>query len=238
LPQARKNAVLEKSLPPADPNKDARLKREAEVEDKTIKRICEELNVRIHEVIYSSPFSDLRAYLYQVNPDGHCLYSAIADQLALLGIISPDQAHYAVTRHAASEYIWNHPADFLPFLSGENDFSAGVMSPRSFENYCAAIRDSAVWGGEPEILALSRAFNIPIHVVQGASPGVVVHNPRRAPEEGDAMNKGTKVVRISYHRRMYGLGEVGFTLMLISGCSLIEPAHSITTPCALRANFQ
>ena len=104
--------------------------------------------------------------------------------------------------------MWTHPDEFLPFLledqPGASD--SGFMSPQSFERYCAAIRDTSVWGGEPEILALSRAYNVPIHVVQGGAPPVVVHNPTGAPKEGDVME--SKVVRISYHRRLYGLGEV------------------------------
>src|SRR4051794_23713967 len=146
--------------------------------------------------------------LHQINADGHCLYSAVADQLALLSIIPSSQATYTNARLVASNYIWSHPEDFLPFLPDETLGSSGLMSPRSFENYCAAIRETSVWGGEPEILALSRAFNVPIHVVQGASPPVVVHNPVGAPADGDIMDKDKKVVRISYHRKMYGLGEV------------------------------
>lgn len=81
------------------------------------------------------------------------------------------------------------------------------MSQREFEQYCLSIRDTAVWGGEPEILALSRAYNVPIHVVQAGTPPVVVHNPVGAPNAGDATDK--RAVKISYHRKMYGLGEVG-----------------------------
>ncbi len=77
------------------------------------------------------------------------------------------------------------------------------MTPKQFEQYCANIRDTAIWGGEPEIMALSKAFNVPIHVIQGAKPHVVVHNPDNEPPPENA-----PVVRISYHRRMYGLGEV------------------------------
>jgi len=189
--QARKTAVLMKNQPAIDHDADARLKREAELEEKTIKRICEELDLRIHEI----------------NADGHCLYSAVADQLALLSIIPPSHATYTNTRLVASNYIWSHPEDFLLFLPDESSSSSGLMSPRSFEQYCAAIRETSVWGGEPEILALSRAFNVPIHVVQGTSPPVIVHNPVGAPADGDITDKEKKVVRISYHRKMYGLGE-------------------------------
>lgn len=68
------------------------------------------------------------------------------------------------------------------------------------------MRDTAAWGGEPEILALSRAFNVPIHVIQGGTPPVVVHEP-----QGDGSSPAVdqkNIVYISYHRRLYGLGEV------------------------------
>lgn len=80
------------------------------------------------------------------------------------------------------------------------------MSRAEFERYCINIRDTGAWGGEPEILALSRAYNVPIHVVQGRNPPVVIHNPTGGPQDGHLND--SRVVRISYHRRMYGLGEV------------------------------
>jgi hypothetical protein len=78
------------------------------------------------------------------------------------------------------------------------------MTPQQFEQYCMTIKDTGTWGGEPEILALSRVYNVPIHVVQGGVPRIVEHNP------GPSPRPFSKVVRISFHRRMYGLGEVWF----------------------------
>ncbi|KAF9069681.1 OTU-domain-containing protein [Rhodocollybia butyracea] len=193
--QMRKAAALAESHSPSNPEAEARLAQEAKDEETNIKRICDELNVQIHEI----------------NPDGHCLYSAIADQLALLSILPPEQATHATTRLAACNYMYSHPDDFIPFLpstSGEDGpgaLNAGIISPKEFEYYCQAIRDTAEWGGEPEILALSRAFNVPIHVIQSGKPPVVIHNPTGTPNDGDIRDK--RVVRISYHRRMYGLGE-------------------------------
>ncbi|KAJ7709951.1 cysteine proteinase, partial [Mycena rosella] len=192
--QARKAASLAQNYVD-DPAAEARLQKEAKDEERDINRVCDELNLQIHEI----------------NPDGHCLFSAIADQLQLLSIIPAPQASYVNTRVAASTYIYTHPDDFLPFLpsaageDGAGALDAGLMSPQEFEQYCASIRDTAVWGGEPEILALSRAYNVPIHVIQGGQPPVVVHNPTDS--STDAQVTDERVVRISYHRRMYGLGE-------------------------------
>ncbi|EIW85224.1 OTU-domain-containing protein [Coniophora puteana RWD-64-598 SS2] len=193
--QARRAAAFAESYPESDPNVAARLEREAKQEEEMIKSTCDQLNLHI----------------YDINPDGHCMFSAVADQLALLQLIPESQANYASVRDVAARYMFAHPDNFIPFLpssvgedgAGSTD-DTGLMTPAQFERYCASIRDTAVWGGEPEILALSRAYNIPIHVVQGGTPPVVVHTPTGESQEPDAT---AKAVRISYHRRMYGLGE-------------------------------
>lgn len=71
-----------------------------------------------------------------------------------------------------------------------------------------------------QIQALSRAFNIPIHVIQCGPPVVVSHGGQddtfggaTTPEESAALGDG--VVRISYHRRMYGLGEVSWDMPVV-----------------------
>lgn len=43
-----------------------------------------------------------------------------------------------------------------------------------FLKYCDAVESTGVWGGQPEILAMSRAFKKPIHVVQAGTPMVKV----------------------------------------------------------------
>jgi OTU domain-containing protein 6 len=189
--QARKAAALAQSHAPIDQEADAKLGRETKEEEVSIKETCDKLGVQIHEI----------------PPDGHCLFSAVADQLALLHILPPNQANYVTVRAAASNFIYTHPDDFLPFLpsafgeDGVGATSAGFMTPQQFEQYCMTIKDTGAWGGEPEILALSRVYNIPIHVVQGGVPRIVEHNP------GPSPRLFSKVARISFHRRMYGLGE-------------------------------
>jgi len=122
-----------------------------------------------------------------------------------------------------------HSQDFVPFLpsvEGEDGAGAedsGIIGPREYARYCANIRDTAVWGGEPEILALSRAYAIPIHVVQSGQPPVVVHDPSGAPTTDNL--KDQRAVRISYHRRMYGLGEVCIFILIF-----VVPDYTTTPP--------
>ncbi|KAI0374815.1 cysteine proteinase [Pilatotrama ljubarskyi] len=190
--QARKAAALAETYAPTDSAADERLEREAKEEEEQIKKTCDELGLMIHEI----------------TPDGHCLFSAVADQLGLLGILPSSQATYATCRKAAADYIHSHPDDFLPFLPsdlGEDAAGAtepGLMNRDQFERYCATMRDTAIWGGEPEVVALSRAYNVPIHVVQGGKPPVVVHDPTDG-----KVSDSKRTVYISYHRRLYGLGE-------------------------------
>lgn len=210
--QARKVAALADQQPPIDAAASAKLEREAKDETRAINRICNELGLDMHEI----------------NPDGHCLFSAVADQLAILNLVPPHEAQYAFTRRAAAAYMLAHPEDFAPFLprvegeDGAGGDTSGVIGPREYARYCATIRDTGAWGGEPEILALSRAYAVTIHVVQGGQPPVVVHDPSGAPTTENL--KEQRAVRISYHRRMYGLGEHYNSLRPRTGI------HRITSP--------
>jgi len=217
--QDRKAAALAEQQAPIDADADAKLEREAKDEERAINRICNELGLEMHEI----------------TPDGHCLFSAVADQLAILNVVPPQAAHHVLTRKAAAEYMLAHPQDFVPFLpsvegeDGAGAGDAGTIGPQEYARYCASIRDTAVWGGEPEILALSRAYAVPIHVVQGGQPPVVVHNPNGAPTTDNL--KEQRAVWISYHRRMYGLGEHYNSLRPRTGFQRItSPLRNLLAP--------
>ncbi|KAG8765890.1 hypothetical protein FRC12_007222 [Ceratobasidium sp. 428] len=189
---ARKAEKLAAGLLPVDEDADARMKQEIKDEEDAILGECKTQGLQMIEI----------------PPDGHCLYTAIADQLALLGFIPSTAAVPTTTRTTAANYMFSHPDLFIPFLpsaSGEDGAGAdspGLISPKEFEIYCARIRDTGDWGGEPEIVALASAYKVPIHVIQAGSHRVVVHEPI-----GEQVAKPDAVVKISYHRRMYGLGE-------------------------------
>lgn len=189
---ARKAEQRAAELSPVDEAADAKMEREIKEEEAAILGECDVQGLQMIEI----------------PPDGHCLYTAVADQLALLGLIPSAAAVPATTRTAAATYMYAHPDAFIPFLpsiDGEDGAGAGLaglMTPKQFEIYCARIRDTGTWGGEPEIMALASAYKVPIHVIQSGPQRVVVH----APTDGQMAKPGA-VVKISYHRRMYGLGE-------------------------------
>lgn len=209
---------------------------EAEQERQGMGLACDSLGVDIHEI----------------NPDGHCLYSAIADQLVLQGLASSSGvSDYQGARRLTAQFMRQHKHDFAPFISDSDERMAGIenkeagreqtakihkldgefftqeglgenfcrhssaLSARTdrYLDYCHAVETTSVWGGQPEILAMSRALNTPIWVVQAGQPIVKVG------QEEIAQAATSKPLLISYHRRMYGLGEVSETDDLRGGCA-------------------
>jgi OTU domain-containing protein 6 len=185
------------------------------------------------------------------------MFNAISDQLVEIGLLPPQNGQdprYA--RQTAANYMLAHPDDFMPFLpsiTGEDSAGAtehdGLITESEFKKYCSNVAETGEWGGEPEVCsprilwpraqftrqiqALSRAFKVPIHVIQRGPPTIVSHGGDgdnfgggMTPEQSAA--QGDKVVRISYHKRMYGLGEVS-VLEAVGGflCSFC----STTTRC-------
>ncbi|ORY31963.1 hypothetical protein BCR39DRAFT_524815 [Naematelia encephala] len=201
--QARKREALLHSAPPSDPGWTAQLEKERQDEIRIISDACAVLGREI----------------YEIAPDGHCMFNAIADQLYQVGMIPAHQATNPLhLRRTAAQYMLAHPDDFMPFLpsiNGEDAAGAtddGLITEKEFKSYCRNVEETGEWGGEPEIQALSRHYNIPIHVIQRGPPTIVSHGGNNdtfggvlTPEQ--SASQGDRVVRISYHKRMYGLGE-------------------------------
>lgn len=135
----------------------------------------------------------------EIRADGHCLYSAIADQLQQLEIplgaapdSTPDVAAtlepYRLVRHAAAEYIEAHPNDFTPFLEEPLDY------------YIYKIKNTGEWGGQLELMALAKKYNVVISVLQGDGRVEEIH-PDRDNVEND------KQLWLAYYRHGFGLGE-------------------------------
>ncbi|SPJ90301.1 related to OTU domain-containing protein 6B [Fusarium torulosum] len=126
-----------------------------------------------------------------IAPDGHCLFSAVADQLGHNDIPLGDsdvqkEPAYKTVRRVASNYMLEHGDDFAPFL--EEDL----------EGYARKMRDTAEWGGQLELMALARQYKAEIRVVQDG------RLERIGEEEGA---ESGKTLWLAYYRHGYGLGE-------------------------------
>ncbi|UPL01255.1 hypothetical protein LCI18_012189 [Fusarium solani-melongenae] len=126
-----------------------------------------------------------------IAPDGHCLFSAVADQLGQHDIPlgagdGEKEPAYKTVRRAATAYMLEHGDDFAPFL--EEDLG----------DYARKMRDTAEWGGQLELTALARQYKAEIRVVQDG------RLERIGEDEGTASGK---TLWLAYYRHGYGLGE-------------------------------
>ncbi|OTB07028.1 hypothetical protein M426DRAFT_318389 [Hypoxylon sp. CI-4A] len=146
----------------------------------------------------------------EIQPDGHCLFSAVADQLQTRGVslASTDtgsdkdtkgkQPAYRVVRQAATEYMQTHPDDFAPFLE------------EPLDAYARKMRDTAEWGGQLELAALANAYHVKIRVVQDGRTETIEPAAAAAGEKEDGDGDGDgerKDIWLAYYRHGYGLGE-------------------------------
>ena len=139
---------------------------------------------------------------HEIRSDGHCLYAAVADQLkdSKIGLkpkirvdITDDEAQlkradtdYKVTRQVAAAYISQNAKDFLPFLE------------EPLDQYVTTIRDTGEWGGHLEILALAKAYEVNINILQGN--GKVEKIECGTDTENMAL-------WLAYYHHSFGLGE-------------------------------
>ncbi|KTW31324.1 uncharacterized protein T551_01396 [Pneumocystis jirovecii RU7] len=130
----------------------------------------------------------------QINPDGHCLYRAFSDQLAVRHGI---HVSYIELRAIAASYIREHEQDFIPFLF--NDETGEV---RDVESYCQDIEHTAMWGGEVEIIALARAYKVNVELIQMKGPPLKINYEPNSQSPLDDKN----AVKLSYYQHMYALG--------------------------------
>ena len=141
------------------------------IEDESIKAIVDAMGLRVKEI----------------KPDGHCMYSAIADQLN-------DGQNYQDIRKLASSYMRAHADDFLPFMTNQQ---GDMLSSTDFDEYCTNIEKTAEWGGHLELRAASQALSRQIQVVQMSAPTLII---------GEDLNDKAPL-KLSYHKHAYGLGE-------------------------------
>ena len=122
----------------------------------------------------------------EIRSDGHCLYAAIADQLKQNGItIATDLPDYKVIRRDTALFIQSHADDFIPFLE------------EPLDEYIVKIRDTAEWGGQLELMAITKVYGITINVLQGDGQVIRI----------EAEESTRKEAWLAYYRHSFGLGE-------------------------------
>jgi OTU domain-containing protein 6 len=125
-----------------------------------------------------------------IRPDGHCLFSACAHSMSpeQVSKSGPKKEPYQNVRYAAAEFMVANPDDFAPYME------------EPLESYVQKIRDTAEWGGQLELQAISRAYSININVLQ--ADGRVEKISCGTEKAAD-----THAVWVAYYRHTFGLGE-------------------------------
>ncbi|XP_029592057.1 deubiquitinase OTUD6B isoform X2 [Salmo trutta] len=126
----------------------------------------------------------------EISSDGHCMYRAVEDQLGQhgLGLTLKD------LRAKTAQHMRSHADDFLPFITNTN--TGDMYTADEFDKYCSDVADTAAWGGQLELRALTQILQRPIEVLQADSPAIMI---------GEEFNKSP--ITLIYMRHAYGLGE-------------------------------
>ncbi|KAF7818238.1 OTU domain-containing protein 6B [Senna tora] len=141
----------------------------------------------------------------EIKPDGHCLYRAVEDQLALLyGGTSPYT--FQELREMAAAYMKKHTSDFLPFFLSENmvEGDSDESLAHKFESYCKEVESTAIWGGQLELGALTHCLKKHIMIFSGSFPDVEMGKEYKSDGGIDSSNPS---IMLSYHKHAFGLGE-------------------------------
>lgn len=152
-------------------------------------------SLRVTEMVALQKILDERGLIIvHIAPDGDCLYNAVAHQLSQ--IKGFEQVTGKDMRRRAAKYLREHKDDFIPFLADE---SGEPLDGFEFEKYCHGVENESanggVWGGEPELNALSHSLERRIELIQ----------PTGLPTIFGEEFTVTPLI-IVYHRHEYQLG--------------------------------
>lgn len=126
--------------------------------------------------------------LKEIQPDGHCLFRSLQDQLQVRHDI---EVSVEALRKQAADYIRAHPDDFVPYL-----FDEQTMALRDIGEYTAELESTAMWGLDMEIMALAQVYGCPVRVLVAGSAPLTFNEAAEAPR-----------LTVAFYKHSYGLGE-------------------------------
>lgn len=126
--------------------------------------------------------------VYEIKPDGHCLFASIQDQLIRR---HSNEVSIQQLRETAARYMETHPNDFIPFL-----FDEATNSLRDLMDYTKELTTTPMWGSDMEIMALANEFDCPITVLMAGGAPITI-NPEGANPE----------LKLAFYKHSFGLGE-------------------------------
>ena len=112
----------------------------------------------------SGPMVELNLRVIRIKGDGRCMFRSIALGLArnhgkILGPAAEEQEADNL-RLAVAEALCRTPKRRSDF----NEAVLAVQAEDTIQKYCRKIMAPTFWGGEPELLILSKMLKVPIYV--------------------------------------------------------------------------
>ncbi|KAG0652685.1 OTU domain-containing 3 [Hyphodiscus hymeniophilus] len=111
-----------------------------------------------------------------IRGDGNCLFNALSDQ------VHGDQSRHEEIRMAAINYMTEHPSEFQPFVpvdgerrnpkrkvtrsTSNTEAATGEQTVRAWEDYLKNMRKGGTWGGQVEIIAFMKAYDMDVQVFE------------------------------------------------------------------------
>ncbi|KAK9358898.1 hypothetical protein V1504DRAFT_477536 [Lipomyces starkeyi] len=191
-PAPREQQQPQKKGPKKNRQKDRLARKKAAIDQMTAEAALEAAKIpdlRKIELENIKALTDkLGLFQYDIVPDGHCLFAALSDQLRLRHNITTSVTEL---RRKAAAHIRGDPSTFAPFL-----FDEATLGLRDLNAYCAELENTAIWGGDMEILALSKEYNCPVSVVMSGRARLQMNEAGNRPE-----------LWLAYYKHSYGLGE-------------------------------
>ena len=153
----------------------------------------------------------------EIKADGHCLYRAVADQLAaraparyreIFEIFSrshtrdaeanaPGDAPVSALRALAARVMRADADAYRPFLETEH---VGADADAGWSRYLSDVESTAAWGGQLELQALAVGLKMPVEVFTANAPPVTMGEAFAGEARGVTL-------RVCHHRHAFGLGE-------------------------------
>ena len=101
-----------------------------------------------------------------------------------------DGSDFATLRKRCADHMVANSDDYLSFvaLDAEDPLAA-------YADHCRKVRETSEWGGQPELLALTRVLDRPIWVHSRDAPLLKMGDAQAPP------------LVVAYHRHYYALGE-------------------------------
>jgi OTU domain-containing protein 6 len=139
--------------------------------------------------------------------DGHCLFRAVAAQMALMGGSGGSVDHGELRRRAAQviRTFWEDFAPFLPYEASDDYRDGAALA--AVGRYCDRLAATNAWGGHPEIRALAHATGCSVLVYRAGSEALEF-KPRgdETVLAGGSAPAAARCVRVSFHAH-YGASE-------------------------------